>query len=75
MAVDAGSLIALRLAILIKRKSGYRADTCAGAAADAYILIYCNWHVLINLIVIDPLPGSNPLFQTENALKGVPGFF
>ncbi len=50
MAVDAGSLIALRLAILIQRKSGYRADTCAGAAADAYILIYCNWHVLINLL-------------------------
>ena len=50
MAVNAGSLIALRLSVLIQRKSGYRADTYAGSAADADILIYCNWHVLIILL-------------------------
>jgi hypothetical protein len=44
MAIDAYSFIADGLSIIVQRKSCNRADSCAGAASDASILINCNWH-------------------------------
>lgn len=45
--------IALGLSVSIKCQSGYRANTCAGAAADAIFLIYYNCHY-----VLPPLPSN-----------------